>query len=143
MQVVSLQNFEQFDVISVVDKSTEHGKLLLICLLRYHWQLSCPFVLKFLKKIECARKRKRNSANITSFPRSVLLSNKALDQSDPERSLNYHKMSYDLLEKMTGSMDIYSMIYQLHEIKTTTTTTIIIIIKCITFLFQFRSSGSS
>ena len=33
MQVVSLQNFEQFDVIFIVDKSTEHG-ILLICFLQ-------------------------------------------------------------------------------------------------------------
>ena len=30
--VVPPQSFEHFDVISVVDKSTDHGKLLLICL---------------------------------------------------------------------------------------------------------------
>ena len=33
MQVVSLQNFEQFDIIFIVDKSTEHG-ILLICFLQ-------------------------------------------------------------------------------------------------------------
>ena len=33
MQVVSLQNFEQFDVIFIVDKSTGHG-ILLICFLQ-------------------------------------------------------------------------------------------------------------
>ena len=93
MQVVSLQNFEQFDVISIVDKRTEHGKLLLICFLQYYWQFSCPFLLKFRKKIECVRKRKRNCTTITSFPGSALLSNIALDQADPERSLNYRKMS--------------------------------------------------
>jgi len=82
----------------------------LISFLQYHWQFSGPFPSKFLKKIECARKRKRNCATITSFPGSVLLSNIALDQLDPERSLNYHKISYDLLEKMTGSMDSYYMI---------------------------------
>ena len=33
MQVVSLQNFEQFDIIFIVDKSKEHG-ILLICFLQ-------------------------------------------------------------------------------------------------------------
>ena len=31
------------------------------------WQFSCPFPLKFLKNIECTRKRKLNCATITSY----------------------------------------------------------------------------
>ena len=43
------------------------------------------------RKIARERKRKTNRATITSFPRSVLSSNIALDQSAGEKSLSYIK----------------------------------------------------
>ena len=43
-QVVSLQSFEHFDIISMVDKSTEHGKLLSIG--SFHVHFHCSFLRK-------------------------------------------------------------------------------------------------
>ena len=61
-QEVSLQSFEHFDVISMVDKKEYRTWKIIV-----DWQFSCPFPLKFLEKIKCTRKRKINCATITSY----------------------------------------------------------------------------
>ena len=91
-----IQNFamlhlplEHFDVtcISMVDKSTDHGKLLSICF----WCLHC-ISIEVSCKIGC-RRRKTNCATVMSFPWSVhsFLSSIALNQTAREKLLSYGK----------------------------------------------------
>ena len=84
--MVSLQSFVHFDVISMVHKSTDHGKLLSICFFYNNIdRFSHPFPLKFLRKSRAQVREKQITPPsrhiVTSFPRSVLLSR--------EKSLNY------------------------------------------------------
>ena len=84
--MVSLQSFVHFDVISMVHKSTDHGKLLSICFFYNNIdRFSHPFPLKFLGKSRAQVREKQITPPsrhiVTSFPRSVLLSR--------EKSLNY------------------------------------------------------
>ena len=72
----------------MVDKSTDHGKLLSICF-DNNIDSRYPFPFKFLGKSRARgknREKKPNCPTITSFPRSVLLSNLALHQSAREKS---------------------------------------------------------
>ena len=77
-RVVSLQSFEHFDVISMVNKSTDH---VVVRLFFYHNidSFDVYFNCNFLENAH-PKKRKTNCATITSFPWSVLLSNMALNQ---------------------------------------------------------------
>ena len=73
MKLVSqglLKSFEHFDVISMVDKSTDHGKMLSICFLQSHRQFCCPFRLKFLR--ESLARERRTNLQYHPFPRAVL-----------------------------------------------------------------------
>ena len=84
--MVSLQSFVHFDVISMVHKSTDHGKLLSICFFYNNIdRFSHPFPLKFLGKSRAQVREKQITPPsrhiVTSFPWSVLLSR--------EKSLNY------------------------------------------------------
>ena len=89
-RAVSLQSFEYCDVISIVDKSTDHGKLLSICFLTLTVLTTISFEVS--RKIAHAKKRKRTYATITPFPWSVVLSSIALDQSAREKYLSYGKI---------------------------------------------------
>ena len=84
--MVSLQSFVHFDVISMVHKSTDDGKLLSICFFYNNIdRFSHPFPLKFLGKSRAQVREKQITPPsrhiVTSFPWSVLLSR--------EKSLNY------------------------------------------------------
>ena len=80
MMFKSMKMFEYFVVISMVDKSTNHGKLLSTCFftitLTVLTSISVDVSLKFARRI----KRKTNYVTITSFPWSVLLPNIAVEQ---------------------------------------------------------------
>ena len=86
--MVSLQSFEHFDITSMVDKSTDHLKLLSICFLQYHQQLLTSICDDF----SCMQQA--NCATIASFPWSVLLSNIVLDESANEKALSYREIHY-------------------------------------------------
>ena len=73
--------------LKMVHLSTGHGKLLSICFFNnnafhFHWSFSETFARE---------KEKTNFATITSFPWSVLLWARALNQSLHEKSLSYYK----------------------------------------------------
>ena len=59
-QVVSWESLGNFDDISVVYKSTDHGKLLQICFF--------AIILQYSRKITCTRKRTTNCPTNISFP---------------------------------------------------------------------------
>ena len=70
-QVVSIQSFEDFDVISMVDENSDPKKLLSMCFNNNIGTFLRPFPLKVLytRKTASARKRlKPICAIITSFP---------------------------------------------------------------------------
>ena len=69
--MVSLQRFEHFDVISMVDRSTDHGKLLSIFFTIIVTVLASTSV-EIPRKMVRGRKRTTNWATITSFPWSVI-----------------------------------------------------------------------
>ena len=90
-QVVSLQSFQHFDIISMDNKSTDLGKLLLI-FFTIPLTVLMPISVEISWKILCQRKGKTNcAANITSFPWFVFLLNITLDQSARKKSLSYCK----------------------------------------------------
>ena len=64
-QVVSRESLENFDDISVVHNSTDHGKLLLIC---NNTDIVTPVSIKVSRKITCTRKRTTNCPTIILFP---------------------------------------------------------------------------
>lgn len=69
--MVSWESLENFDDISVVHKSTDHGKLLLICFFcffRNNTDIVTPVSIKVSRKITCTRKRTTNCPTIISFP---------------------------------------------------------------------------
>lgn len=49
--LIQVQRFEHFEVISKVDKSKDHGKFLSICILRYHWQFLTSTFVEIYRKI--------------------------------------------------------------------------------------------
>ena len=69
-RVVSLQRFEHFDVIPLVDRCIDHRKSLSICFLTLTvFYANCHYVpLRFFFFRESLRARKTNSFTITSFP---------------------------------------------------------------------------
>jgi len=82
-------SFEHFDVISMVDKSTDHGKLLSIVFYNNIDIFLSSVSVDFSRKIACGKERKTICATITSFPWSVLISTIALDQSRGKKLLRY------------------------------------------------------
>ena len=75
--VVPQQSFEHFDVISMVDKSTDHGKLLLTCLfVCFFFEMTLKVFITSIsievcRRIASARKKETNCATVTLFPWNV------------------------------------------------------------------------
>ena len=69
-RVVSLQSFEHFDFIAMVDKSTDHWKVVVD--LFFYNNLDGFEVVGFRKNAR-ARKKNTNCTSVTSFSWSVLL----------------------------------------------------------------------
>ena len=84
MMFKSMQSFEHFVVISMVDKSTNHGKLLstfvFTITLTVLTSISVEVSLKFARSI----KRRTNCATSTTFPQAALLPNIALEKQAQE-----------------------------------------------------------
>ena len=90
-QVVSWESLENFDDISVVYKSTNHGKLLLICFLAITLTLWRPFPLKFLRKSRAQKREQQTAPPSYHFHAQTLIDHLALDQSVCEKSFSYGK----------------------------------------------------
>ena len=90
-QVVSWESLENFDDISVVYKSTNHGKLLLICFLAITLTLWRPFPLKFPGKSRAQKREQQTAPPSYHFHAQTLINHLALDQSVCEKSFSYGK----------------------------------------------------
>ena len=73
------------------DKSTNHGKLLLICFLAITLTLWRPFPLKFLGKSRAQKREQQTASPSYHFHAQTLINHMALDQSVCEKSLSYGK----------------------------------------------------
>ena len=63
--MVSLQSFEHFDVISMVDDSTGHGKLFSICFFIVTLTLLTSITVEVSRKISRERKSKTTITSVT------------------------------------------------------------------------------
>ena len=84
-QVVSLQSFEHFDVTAMVDKITDHWKVVVD--LFFYNNLDGFEVVVFRKNAR-ARKKNTNWTTVSSFSWSVLLSTTALQPRSQGFSLS-------------------------------------------------------
>ena len=75
----------------MVDKSTDHGKLLSICFFTITLTVFVVHVRRLFAENRLWETKKTSSATFTSFPWSVLLSTIALDQSAGDKLLSYVK----------------------------------------------------
>ena len=75
----------------MVDKSTDHGKLLSICFFTITLTVLVVHVRRLFAENRLWERKKTSSATFTSFPWSVLLSTIALDQSAGDKLLSYVK----------------------------------------------------
>ena len=111
-RVVSLRSFEHCDVISIVDKSTDHGRLLSICFLTLTVLKSIS--VEVFRKIANAKKRRTNCITIISMVCSPIEhSSRPISAREFLTECHHIRKNFKIgtLKMCTRTMNIFSLLF--------------------------------
>ena len=123
------ESFEHFDIISMLNKSTDHRKFLSICFLQWHLQFCFHFHWSFLEN--CMNEREKNKLCHHHVIFMVCtLTNMALNQSGHKKLLSYGKTWFCSLINLLQRCSPISRVIWIDVLETKFTMVLSIKIKC-------------